>query len=70
LLRAIKQAAKSTITITIPTTIIISIVLSYYYNVTLGTSYSDMFPYFIAAGVVNVGMFFIDVWLAWQKLNE
>jgi len=69
LLRAIKQAAKSTITITIPTTIIISIVLSYFYNTTLGTPYLDMVPYFIAAGAVNVGMFFIDVWIALKKLE-
>jgi len=69
LLRAIRQAAKTTITITIPTTIIISVVLSYFYNTTVGTPYSDMVPYFIAAGAVNVGMFFIDVWIALKKLE-
>jgi len=61
-LGAIKQAPKSAITITIPTTNIISVVLSYFYNTTLGTPYSGVVPYFIAAGAVNVGMFFIDVW--------
>jgi len=70
LLRAMRQAAKSTVTITIPTTIIISVVLSYFYNATVGTPYSDMVPYFIAAGAVNVGMFFVDVWIAMKKLDE
>lgn len=67
MVKAIKQAAKSTITVTIPTTVTTSAVLSYFYNVTLGTALGDMVPYFILAVLLNVGMFFTETVVLWRR---
>ena len=67
MIKAIKQAAKSTITMTLPMTLMTSVVLSYFYNITLGTTLGDMVPYYILAMLLNVGMFFTEALVLWWR---